>query len=315
MHSLKHLFKSCWLVASLLVCHGLQAQSGRLEFSGEDNFVQEQIQRGIRATKSQCESAKDATAWAQVREDLAECIKYWSSGLGADTGRAIVFLHGDFFPGTVSLPQLTGERLSSNARVWHRRLNAPYIFIGRPGTHGSSGEHARRRTLDEALLISNALDQIASRHGIREFVIAGQSGGGHMTSSLLTLRDDIVCAVPTSAPSSPRVRYRMMGRSRDTTNYDSYEPTEHLEGRRMHPALRVFILGDPSDSNVFWASQVALAEPLRRRAVETVVIEGTATGPQRHALNDSARYLAGLCYHDRPTDEVLRHLKANDIKG
>lgn len=299
----------------LLAAGAAFAQSTRLEFSGEDNFSLEQIRRGIRATQPQCEAATDATVWAQLPEGAGECIKYWSSGLSEATGRAVVFLHGDFFPDSVSHAQLTGKRLASNAQIWNRRLNAPYIFLGRPGTHGSSGEHGRRRTLEEAMLVSKALDQMARRHGIQEFVLAGQSGGGHLTSSLITLRHDIVCAVPASAPSSPRVRYRMMGRTRDTTNLDSYEPIEHLQGIKTHPGLRVFILGDPTDSNVFWESQIAIAEPLRQREIKLAIVEGTGTGAQRHGLNDSARYLAGLCYHDKPTEEITRHLKAKEIRG
>jgi dienelactone hydrolase len=55
----------------------------------------------------------------------------------------------------------------------------------------------------ESRQINAALDVLKQQWSIKEFVIAGQSGGGHVTASLLTMRNDIVCAVPTSAPSSP----------------------------------------------------------------------------------------------------------------
>ena len=64
----------------------------------------------------------------------------------------------------------------------------------------------QRRRPAESLLLSAALDKIREKLKIKELVVAGQSGGGHVTSSLITHRNDIVCAVPTSAPSSPRVR-------------------------------------------------------------------------------------------------------------
>jgi hypothetical protein len=38
-------------------------------------------------------------------------------------------------------------------------------------------------------------------------------------------------------------------------------------------------------------------------------------GPERHGLNNSARTLAGLCFHDRGTDEIREHLRIRRIKG
>lgn len=90
-----------------------------------------------------------------------------------------------------------------------------------------------------------------------------------------------------------------LGRTRDVTNYDSYEPVQHLKTNPVHERLRVFTLGDPSDSNVFRESQVVLAEPLKERVIEHAIVVGEAAGPERHGLNNSARALAGLGFHDR----------------
>src|SRR5258708_34596947 len=48
---------------------------------------------------------------------------------------------------------------------WARGLKMPYLYLGRPGTYGSSGEHARRRTPPEIDLISRGPDPIKSPHG------------------------------------------------------------------------------------------------------------------------------------------------------
>lgn len=306
-----------WLLGAALLL-GLPAQAflGRLEFVADDHFAGATLRRGIQATEEQCHTAGAAAVWAPVSPRLGECIKYWSAGLTESTGRVVLFLHGDFYQERPeSHERLSGAKLSADAAVWSRRLRAPYIYLGRPGTHGSSGDHRRRRTSDESLIVSKALDALKQRHGITEFVVAGQSGGGHLTASLLTLRDDIVCAVPTSAPSSPRIRYLKLGRTRDVTNFDSYEPVQHLKANPVHERLRVFILGDPADSNVFWESQVVLAEPLKERGIEHAIVEGEAVGPERHGLNNSARTLAGLCFHDRSTDEIREHLRLRKIKG
>jgi len=299
----------------LLPATEVKAFFGRVDFTVEDDFSEASILRGIKANQEQCKSAGNAAIWASVNRDLEECIKYWGSGLTNATGRVIVYMHGDRLPTPPSYLKLTGQQLSNSAATWGNRLKAPYIYIGRPGTHGSSGDHRKRRTIEEGLILSKAFDALSERYGIKEFVVAGQSGGGHATSSLLTLRNDIVCAIPTSAPSSPSIRFRKMGRTTDTTNHVSYEPTEHLQSNAMHKKLRVFILGDPNDSNVFWESQTILAEPLKKRGIEHAIIEGVATGARKHSLDNSARFLAGLCYHDKETSEIVEHLKKKNIKG
>lgn len=306
----------CHLALSL--ASPAQAFSERVDFSASDDFSEASVIRGIRATEEQCRSLPGQAVWARTEEGEAECIKYWAHGLTEHTRRAIVFLHGDRLNGNKVLgdhAKLDGKRLAGQATAWGKRLDAPYIYLGRPGTHGSSGDHKRRRTREEAALISSALDALKKQFGIDEFDIVGQSGGGHMAASLITLRKDILCAVPASSPSSPRIRYLMMGRTKDTTRLDSYEPGEHLAHHETHPSLKVIILGDPQDSNVFWESQVALAQALAARSIPHLVVEGQATGEQRHSLIDSARILAGLCFHGRPLDAIKDYLTSKGIKG
>ena len=169
----------------------------------------------------------------------------------------------------------------------------------------------QRRRAAESVLVSRALDLLKVRLGIGEFALAGQSGGGHLTASLLTLRNDIVCAVPTSAPSSPRVRWLARGLKRDTTGYrDSYEPSEHLRRDRVHERLRVFVLGDPLDANVIWPSQTILATKLKEAGIAVETLEGVGAGPVRHGLPNSARAVAGWCLHEMPTDEIVRRATA-----
>jgi hypothetical protein len=292
-------FVAALLLFSCLNCHAFF----KVDFSIEDDFSESSLRRGISASEQKCKKLPDKAIWSPVNPNLAECIKYWSSGLTPQTGRAIVFLHGDITPTPTDYTKLTGEVVSKNASKWARRLKAPYIFIARPGTHGSSGDHSRRRMLEESQIISSTLDELKKKFGIEEFVIAGQSGGGHMTTSLLTLRDDIVCAVPTSAPSSPRIRYLKMGRSMDTTNYPSYEPIENFKNP-VHKDLRVIILGDPKDANVFWESQIILAEVLNKRGIPNILLEGQGTGTQRHSLNNAARDVASKCFFNKSFDEI-----------
>jgi hypothetical protein len=299
------------LASALLAPAASHAQFGRIEFSDAGDFSESAIMRGVKATQAQCAAAAN-TVWAATEHSGAECIKYWKAGFGDQpVKRAIVFFHGDVFVGVGQTSQayldMTNARMQKNAEDWARWLGMPYIFLGRPGTHGSSGNHMQRRRVDESVIISAALDEIKKRHGIEEWVVAGQSGGGHVTSSLITERSDIVCAIPTSAPSSPRIRWEMMGRTKDTTNYaDSYEPWKFVARDKVNPQLRVFVLGNPQDKNVFWASQTVMADALQKAQIPVQVLQGEGTGPDGHSLSNSSRIVAGWCAKDVGTEEMVR---------
>jgi len=292
----------CVLFATSFACHAFF----KVDFSLEDDFSDSSVRRGISATREKCNLIPEKAVWSRVGLEIAECIKFWSSGLTHNTGRAIVFFHGDVIPIRPSYSKMTGDRLNKISIGWSQKLRAPFIYMGRPGTLGSSGSHSRRRLLEEGQIISAALDGLKIKYGINEFVVAGQSGGGHLTASLLTLRNDIVCAVPTSAPSSPRIRFLKMGRTIDTTNLPSYEPFENFTNP-VHKDLRVVVLGDPMDSNVFWESQTALVEPLKKRGIPHLILEGQGSDPSRHELSNSSRDIAGMCFHNKSFEEMKSH--------
>jgi hypothetical protein len=189
------------------------------------------------------------------------------------------------------------------------------MLLSRPGTFGSSGEHKQRRRLLEPQLMSAALDEVKARHGISDLVLVGLSGGGHTVASLIGWRSDIVCAVPTSSVSSPRLRWEGLGRPTDLTGYaDSYEPVNNLKREIMHPKLRVFVLGDPEDSNVRWSTQTPLAVRLKELGVNVEVLTGEGSDLQRHALGESGRLIGALCLLDKPTSDILE-VVARGLKG
>ena len=85
----------------------------------------------------------------------------------------------------------------------------PVVLMARPGMHGSSGDHARdRHTEEEVALIDAALTQLRQRHGLGPLTIHGFSSGGAILANLLARRDDIRCAVITSAPLDLAQFYR-----------------------------------------------------------------------------------------------------------
>lgn len=307
-----------WMLALAGAC-GLAGAAERIAFTERGDFSEAAIRRGVEATKKQCDKVTGAV-WASTSDHGAECIRFWIAGFGnGPTARAVVFFHGDVWvgEGKTSPRYLKSsiESVQNDADGWARRIKSPYIFVGRPGTHGSSGDHMQRRRIGESLLLSAALDRIRQHLQIGEFVVAGQSGGGHVTAALLTHRTDIVCAVPTSAPSSPRIRWEMKGLRRDTTGFaDSYEPTGHLDRARMHRHLRVFVLGNPKETNVLWPSQEILATRLAQIGVPVNTLHGQGVGPDGHGLADSGRIVAGWCFHDLSTTEIVRSA-AKGLRG
>lgn len=305
--------------AALLLAQGTAAASGRLDWPAADApFTDEQVVQGVKADKAQCDATAGAV-WAQPAGVQGECLRYWHAGLDGDARRRpLFFFSGDLLVGNAVWKGYAGTTTAAVQRTVDnvaKRHGVPYVFIGRPGTYGSSGEHKQRRRVAEARLISAALDAIKQRHGIEELTVAGLSGGGHVVASLLGYRQDIVCAVPTSAVASPRLRMKMRGWTIDATGYnDSYEPIDHLNAERLHPSLRVFVLGDPQDANTPWAMQTTLADRLRSLGGAVEVLQGEGTGPERHVLLQSALVVGAMCLQGKTTDEI-RQRAAEGLKG
>jgi hypothetical protein len=307
------------MALALLACCAAHAQSGRMDFSAaEAPFTNAAVIHGTRATREQCAATVNAV-WAQPVGESGECIRYWHAGLnGTANQRALFFFSGDLLVGSTVFKGYEGQtpaRIQTTIDAVPPRLGVPYVFVARPGTFGSSGEHKQRRRKAEALLMSAALDEIKKRHGLGDLVLAGLSGGGHVVASLLGYRSDIVCAVPTSSVSSPKMRVQLRGWTIDATGYDdSYEPMNNLRKDAMHPALRVFVLGDPADANVPWAVQTALAQRLRALGVQADVLTAEATDPDRHFILQSALLVGAMCLQGRSTEQIQQRA-AEGLKG
>jgi hypothetical protein len=288
-----------------------------VEITEQGDFSESAVRNGVLATREQCEKLSNGI-WAETAQGDSACLRYWTAGFSPASAnrRAMVFFSGDAWegPGRMQPGYLsaTNDALAGWVRNSGANLGLPYVFLARPGIFGASGDHMQRRRPAESRIVSAALDVLKSRMGIVEWVVAGYSGGGHVTSSLVTLRDDIVCAVPGGAPSSPRLRWQMLNVTRDSTGYDdSYEPTEHLRKGAVHPDLRIFVVGDPRDSNGVWPAQVVMADKARELGIAAEVIQAKGTGPRFHGGMDKlTRQIAGWCGQGLPTADVLRNAAA-----
>ena len=301
--------KAITLAATAAIAAATHAQRVPID-TGDGNFTAAQLAQGVAATPSQCAGLAH-TVWAQVPGGQAECIRYWAAGLPASgpVPRVMVYIPGDqmaFDQADASYTTRNPKIVQGLADGMQARAGVPFILLSRPGTFGSSGEHKQRRRELEPRLMSAALDAIKARHGITELVLVGLSGGGHIVASLLGWRSDIVCAVPTSSVSSPRLRWQGMGRTADLTGHaDSYEPVDHLRREVFHPQLRVFVLGDLKDSNVVWATQTPLAERLKALGADVTLLNGEGSDAQRHALGGSGQRVGAMCLRGATTQDIL----------
>lgn len=273
---------------------------------------------GSSATAPDCERISPAV-WARTESGQAECLRYWTAGLQPDANRQVlVYIPSDQISGSQpasGYTSLNPAALQQAAQRIQSRLGVPVILLTRPGMLGSSGDHRQRRREPELRLMSAALDELKKRHGIEEFTLVGLSGGGHVVASLLGWRSDIVCAVPTSAVSAPRMRWEAKGMIADATGFtDSYEPIANLDASRFHPRLRVFVLGDPKDSNVFWSTQTPLADRLRQLGAAVEVLTGEGSDGERHHLGGSGQRIGGLCLQGRTTPDILK-IASEGLKG
>src|SRR5262249_4624209 len=138
------------------------------------------------------------------------------------------------------------------------------IYLARPGTYGSSGEHAKRRTTREIDLISAAIDAIKLRHGYTRLHLAGINMGGHAAAALLSRRTDLGCVVLASSLLSVRSVLAEFARDQDYTgNKNPVDPIMLVDQVMKRPDLRIIVVTDPDDVVISARSQTAYVKRAR----------------------------------------------------
>ena len=233
--------------------------------------------------------------WVRPVEGPA-CIRYFASDDIDGARMAIVQFSGDRdgvmnqaperIPGnTEALRTLDAQRSRDLAGV-------PWIFVARPGTYGSSGDHRRRREPVEFHALDAALDALMQRHRIQRLVIVGHSGGATAAAALLTMgRTRVACAVLTSGAYGLLERARLLGQSRDgrsdtTGSTQFYDPLDHVAGIARDPSRRILLIGSPDDRNTPFALQQRFADAVAKAGHRVEMRTRAAAPPLNHALTD-----------------------------
>ena len=192
------------------------------------------------------------------------------------------------------IPNNTIESQQKLAKNISKKINIPVVILARPGTYGSSGNHAHRRQKKEFLALDAALSSLKKRYNIRNFILYGHSGGATSAAAILTLgRNDISCAILTSGAYDlleRAERLRVMRGQGSQKNKDitglrnPYDPLKHISGIAFNPKRRILVIGDSRDQVTPFDLQTKFAEALKTSGHHVSLLEWPARKPQYHNM-------------------------------
>ncbi len=260
--------------------------------------------------------------WVEVN-GKGDCLRWYAHGLGdGDNPEVLVYFSGDALLKTKAGVRFVSpgyERRSPDAiqrdmTRWSEQAGKPAIFLARPGMYGSSGDHNQRRELREVMLMERALDAIKRRHRISTFILAGQSGGGHIAASLLNRRRDVSAVALSSALLSVRevTEHWDKRRTVQSGNIQAlHDPIDHLNGIRTDPKPLIFVLSDREDRIVPYASQLTYVRLLQAAGFEPQHVLLSAADKSRHALARHGRRAAALIARGEQVSAIRAALEAS----
>ncbi len=278
-------------------------------------FDPDAVVAGIAIDKHLC-AALERTETAVWIEGY--CLRYYAAGLAQRANPiATLWLNGDILgpKGDNADKRQKGigpATMTAQMESLSRRFGVPAIFLGRPGTYGSAGKHYTMRGRKiEADLIATALDALKSRYGIRAWALGGHSGGGTLVGEMLARRDDLRCAVISSGAVAYRAYLEARGLIKPGAALTRFDPAASLDRVPKNPARRVFVIGDPRETNVPFATQKLYYDGLIARGhAATLTPLARATDARHHDLVDFAETALGMCAGGASDDAIAQALRA-----
>ncbi|KAB2851274.1 MAG: hypothetical protein F9K44_02105 [Hyphomicrobiaceae bacterium] len=249
----------------------------------------------------------------------SECIAYYPTSRLKGADHAIFYLDGDV-PSEMAKDKRVMERFLTvsmlRLEVLAAEHNLPFIYIGRPGVFGSSGNHAKSKRVREFRILEAAIDAIKARHGLKTISLAGQSGGSTAIAALLTFgRTDVRCAVPASGSYAVFERLdrllakagrRPVHRMSPEEWADYYDIMRNIGGIARQPARKIIIVGDPADTITPFDLQKRFSETLAENGHHAVLVASNARDRDHHGLGHIAMAIAGACARGLPDSELVR---------
>ncbi len=279
-----------------------------------DFFPNDQLINGLTINEYECLNINQRGGQAVwVKHELgAECVRYFTSTLAkGPVQQAIIIFNADRLAGKtpVAYEDNSTVALEFYLNLMERWQNMPFILVARPGTYGSSGHHNQRRQRKEYLTMNGAIDELKKIYGFQRVTIGGQSGGANTTMALLTLgRTDVDCAVGSSGNYNARelakIRAAKAGATLppncDTTGYcDLYTITDHVDGIKPDNKRRIYILGNPNDSNTLFQFQQELYNKIKARGFWVELKTSGGLGDAKHDMTGFLIPTLAQCIKDR----------------
>lgn len=321
-HGLQRPWRNLWWMLVAILTAGTCGAGAQTPPAANRPFGVIAPEAGIPAVKAICDSYAHAL-WLTV-DGKAECVRYWMSEAGGQSGFAMLYMTGDQVvtgPGNRPGPgdddlTLSPAQLQITADNWSKRVKGTYVMLARPGTFGSSGRHNDRRLIREVQIVNAALSALKEKHGFLGYHLVGQSGGGHLVASMLPRRRDIGCAVIASGAVAVKARLRDMGRTIDTTGHPNpHDPIDEIERIARRPDLRVLVLTDEQDKAVSAASQSAYVDRIHAHGIDVAQIFVEAKDARRHVLSLHGLWATVDCAAGRSLEAItqrMRRINAGD---
>lgn len=266
-------------------------------------FTAEQMAQGTVLSQAEC-NAYRSTVFV-VASGTGLCFRYYLSVAGGTSDDAVYFLQGDRERDKLAYDPF---RLDRTAEAMSRAYRRPAVYLARMGLDGSSGSHRYRRTWFEVEATHLAIDAINARHGFRMIHVMGQSGGGHLTGSLVGTRADIGCAVPGSGRLAFDRDYQAQ-QDRRPAALRHYSPDAALAQVVRHSATtRILVVTDPNDQRVPAHMQTGFVQEVQRAGGRIAQFYVTATDPLSHGAVPYMRAAMGGCLTGRTDAEIAGQL-------
>jgi len=272
------------------------------------------IARGIVMTQAQCAAIPQAVWVSAMGRSL--CMRYYLSVAGGTGSRPVVFLQGDLGfdidrkTGTWSvpaaLPDTNTDDLVKYADRISKQQKTTAIYLARMGRDGSSGSHKERHTELEVQATNAALQAIKQRYQFEDFHVYGHSGGGNLVGGLLSLRNDIGCAVPADGVLAP-------GASKAPDPALQYfDSSAHVATIAQNRSARILVVTDPQDTVVKIGIQLPFVEKLRKAGGQVDQFMVAATDEEHHFTTPHAELVMTDCLRGASHDEIVADLAKLD---
>lgn len=294
---------------------------------GSENFDAYEALHGSFSSMYQCARVPNGL-WIEV-DGTGDCVRYYAQGLDANrNANVLVYFGGDVMLRTskgvrrigASYRRQSPSTLLNEMAEWSMEGKTAALYLARPGTYGSSGDHNMRRHPREVALLNRALDVLKAQYKISFFILAGHSGGGHVVASLLNKRRDVLgAAISSGVVSTTQVAHYWEKRRkiRGSLLYDAdkfYNPVADIHQISRDPKPTIFVISDPEDRVVPFFSQLYYVRRLRHAGLDPHHIYAHAPGPQRHSLSRHARLAAAMIARGNTTKEIVRALGELDLE-